>query len=173
MLFSLIGTFLVGATVGVFIWAGYRAVGRKVPGYLIPMAVGVSILGYTIWNEYSWFGRTMDGMPPEVKLVKTYPESKPWAPWTYIVPRVSRFVAIDMAKARTNPKLPSYVIVETLLVKRDGSAVKVQQMVDCGRYRFADLPANPTFGDDGQPQGVQWAPEDDFPELITAVCIGR
>jgi len=170
MLFSLISTLLVGAAVGVFIWAGYRTVGRKPPGYLIPMAVGASILAYTIWNEYAWFGRTLDGLPPDVQLVKSYPQSRPWAPWTYIVPRVNRFIAIDTAKTRTNPKFPAFVMVESILVQRNDAAVKIQQMVDCQSNRFTDLPTNPTFGAEGLPTGAQWVPGGDFPDLIAAAC---
>ena len=170
MLFNLIGTLLVGAAVGIFIWAGYRTTGRKAPGYLIPLAVGGSILGYTIWNEYSWFDRTLDALPPEVKLVKAYTESRPWAPWTYVVPRVNRFVAVDTAKNRANPKLPAFVLIETLLVKRDEGSVKIQQMVDCGGNRFTDLSTNPIFGKDGLPQNVQWVSGHDFTDLIITVC---
>lgn len=170
MLFSLIGTFLVAAAVGIFIWAGYRTVGRKSPGYLIPMAMGLSMLGYTIWNEYSWFSRTFDGLPQDVKLVKSYSESKPWAPWTYIMPRVHRFVAVDTAKNRTNPELPHFILIETLLVQRHGTPAKVQQIVDCASNRFADLPVNPVFGDDGLPQNVQWSSGVDLPGLIAVVC---
>ncbi|MEG3619582.1 hypothetical protein V5T82_14035 [Magnetovibrio sp. PR-2] len=173
MLFNLLATFFVGASVWILIWAGFRTFKRKAPGVLIPFAVGMSMLGYTIWNEYSWFERTMGAMPPEVQLVKTYTESRAWAPWTYIVPRTNRFVAVDLGKARTNPKFPDMVLVETLLVKRDEGPAKVQQMMHCGLGQFADLPANPEFGVDGLPVGVRWTPAGDFPELMDAVCQNR
>ena len=154
MLFNLLATFFVGASVWVLIWAGFRTTKRKVPGFLIPMAVGASMLGYTIWTEYSWFGRTMDAMPAEVQLVKTYS-------------------AVDMGKARINPKFPDMVMVETLLVKRDEGPAKVQQMMHCGLGQFADLPANPEFDAKGLPIGVKWTPASDFPELMDAVCKNR
>jgi len=170
MLFSLIATLLVGAAVGVLIWAGYRTLGKKAPGYLIPMAVGLSMLTYTIWNEYAWYQRTVDSLPPDFHLVKAYGESRPWAPWTYIIPRTNRFVAIDTAKNRTNPKLKHVVLIETVLVKRDETPAKIQQVIDCQGHRFADLVSNQVFGSDGLPAGVQWNSGEDFPELMTAVC---
>ena len=172
MLFSLLATFLVGAAVGVMIWAGFRTVKRKAPGYLIPMAVGASMLGYTIYAEYSWFSRMTSEFPPRVEVVKTYTETKPWAPWTYVVPRIGRFLAVDLRTARRNPVLPGHVIVETLLVKRDDGPASLWQMIDCDGGRFTALPADPRFGADGLPEGASWLPRADLPELFAAVCSG-
>ena len=170
MLFSLLATFLVGAAVWILIWAGYRTLGRKAPGFLIPMSVGLSMLLYTVWSEYSWFARTSAALPAEFSIVQSYGESRPWAPWTYLVPRVNRFIAVDGAKTRTHPQAPHMAMVETVMVKRNDTPVKVQQMVDCSGHRFTDLAADTVFGAGGLPVNVRWTSGEAFPNLMAALC---
>ena len=100
MLFHLLATFSAGICAAGLFLLGYRTCGRKAPRYLPPLAAGLAMIGYNVWDEYSWAGRTIADLPGHIEVVATYGNSAPWKPWTYAIPEVDRFVAFGGVERR-------------------------------------------------------------------------
>src|SRR5690606_1941664 len=69
--------------------------GRQLPSWITPAVIGAGMMAYSIWNEYSWFGRVTASLPPTVAVVGEGQRRVVWAPWTYVLPVTVRFVALD------------------------------------------------------------------------------
>lgn len=167
---SLIATLALGAVAGFFVWAGFKTFKRKPPRFLVPATIGTTIIAYNIWIGYSWYGRMVDEFPDGVRVVQTYETSVFWEPWTYLVPRINRFDAIDAAKTRRNPQHPDMRMVELLLVQRLGSNAMAQQLVDCRKGRIMDITAKTVMGEDGLPVKPAWVDLDPGHPLVRAAC---
>lgn len=172
MLIEWIGTVAIGfGAAGVVLLL--RFVTRKaLPRFALPAAAGLAMLGFTIWNEYSWFARTTAALPPEAVVTLSHAEPSAFRPWTYLSPFVSRFAAVDRAGIRRNERVPGQVLVEILLFNRHGPTAKVPVLVDCGGHRRADIADGITFDADGAPTNAEWHEMKPDDPLIGAVCDG-
>ena len=56
------------------------------PRWIVPLAAGVGMFGYAVWNEYSWFDRVTGAFAEGVEVVVAPTESQFYRPWTYIKP---------------------------------------------------------------------------------------
>ncbi|WP_114347613.1 hypothetical protein [Paracoccus lutimaris] len=100
MAWDIIGMFAVGVGVAALAFAGMHALrklGLELPRWILPAAVGLGMLSFTIWNEYSWYGRVTGQLPDTVEVLETGSGGKAWRPWAFVVPVVNRFAAIDRA----------------------------------------------------------------------------
>ena len=166
----LLATFSAGICAAGLILLGYRALGRKAPRYLPPLAAALAMIGYNIWDEYSWAPRTMAALPAHIEVVETYGDAAVWKPWTYVFPEVNRFVALDSSTIRLNEKLPGYVLAEFILVARRSPTAAMQQMFDCQGSRQADVVASTRFDAEGLPEAQGWVPVEADSTLFKAVC---
>lgn len=147
-----------------------RATGNRLPRFATPAAAGLAMLGFTIWGEYSWYPRTAQALPADVPILSVHAEPSVFRPWTYLVPFVNRFSAVDLASARRNAALPDQVIVDVVLMGRHSASAKVPVMVDCAENRRADLVDGMAFDDTGALRDAHWhALGPDHP-LIGHVC---
>ena len=169
-MFHLLATFAIGAAAAGFVWLVFRTVRRKAPRYLIPLAAGAAMLAYNIWSEYTWYGRTVAGLPDHVVVVNAIPYESGWQPWTLVFPRVNRLVAIDTTQTRKNDKLPGFILAELVLAQRHDPTVTVLQMYDCNQARRTDVATAGGFDEDGLPLGADWLPVDVDSPLFSAVC---
>lgn len=138
----------------------------RLPGWLVPAAAGAGMLAFAIWNEYTWFPRTAAALPPGVTVARTVEESALWRPWTYLHPIVTRFSAVDLRTARTNPEAPGQVLATVLLIARWQPRSAVPVLFDCDRARQA-----PLLGPDPFAEPIPWeaVPPDD--DVLRAACI--
>ncbi len=170
MLIDFIATIAAG-----FVGAGVALLLRHLsrgalPRAFIPIVAGLSMLGLTIWSEYSWFGRTAGTLPPEVVVVSSHSEPSWYRPWTYAEPFVSRFMAIDRAAIRTNESVPGQRMAEVLIFRHREPPSKFPLLVDCTGMRRADIVDGMTFDDAGAVIDADWRemPADD--PLLGAIC---
>lgn len=166
----LIAVFAAGLSVAGLVLLAYRVRGQKPPRYLIPLAAGLAMLGYGVWADYSWASRTIAELPGHVKVVKRIAAPSPWKPWTYLVPQVDRFVAVDTSEVRRNDKLPGLVLAELILVARLEATVTTTQLFDCPKARRTDVIASEGFTEDGMPKNPDWEPLDPADELYAQIC---
>lgn len=166
----LLATFSAGICAAGLILLVYRSLGRKTPRYLPPLAAAIAMLGYNLWDEYSWAPRTIAGLPGHVEVVETYGSSAPWKPWTYVVPEIDRFVALDTASLRLNDKLPGYVLAEFVLVTRRSPTAATQQMFDCQGARQAEVGPSTRFDAEGLPEDRAWVSVEADSTLFKAAC---
>lgn len=168
----LIAVFAMGFLAAGLVLLVYKLRGVKAPRYLVPMAAGLAMIGYSVWSDYSWASRTIDGLPDHVRVVKEISSSAPWKPWTYLIPQVDRFIALDSSETRRNERLPGFVMAEVILVAQREPAVTTRQLFDCTQSRRTDILPTAEFTDDGMPVAPQWVPLEPGDALYQQLCAG-
>ncbi|MGH1356503.1 MAG: hypothetical protein ACRBBS_15670 [Thalassovita sp.] len=156
MFLELIATFIAGiAGAGVLMLLN-RALGKRLPRWMIPVAAGAAMLVSTISSEYSWYSRTSGSLPEGIEVAETVESKVMYRPWTYAKPFVERFVAVDVATARRNPDQPGIVLVDLLFFGRWQPLRKLAVMFDCQNNRQTLVPEEVNFDADGALIGAQW-----------------
>lgn len=170
MLFHLLATFSAGICAAGLFLLGYRTFGRKAPRFLPPLAAGLAMIGYNVWDEYSWATRTIAELPGHIEVLETYGHAAPWKPWTYAIPEVNRFAALDTSRIRRNESLPGYVLAEFILVTRRSPTATMQLLFDCQGARQTDVVPSKGFDAEGLPQDQDWVAVETDSTLFKAVC---
>ncbi|WP_185984299.1 hypothetical protein [Aureimonas mangrovi] len=139
MAFELIGAIALG-----FVAAGIalflvRLSGGRIGRAIVPISAGVAMLGFGIWSDYSWAGRTQGELPPNFVVLSSFSQSSPWRPWTYVLPVTERFSALDRDAVARNPDHPDLALAEVFLVTRRMPVARVRQIVDCRGDRRAQV----------------------------------
>jgi len=139
MFFELVATFAAGAVAaGLVLIAGHLSGGR-LPRWAMPVAAGVAMLGYTVWSEYTWGPRTIASLPEGVEVLATVEESRVWKPWTYVIPQITRIMALDRAGVQTNPEAPGILLADLYFFERWTPPAKRPQLVNCAEGARADV----------------------------------
>lgn len=174
MLITLISTFLIGgcAALAVLIvnHLGGKIAGFRLPGWAMPVAVGLAMIVFTIWSEYTWYGRTMAQLPETMAVASAPEERNFYRPWTYVAPLVSRFIAVDRAPAQGGGDTP--FATRAHVFARWSPVRTIPVAVDCAGGRRADLIGGGQVTADGTLAGADWlvVPPDD--PLMRAACNG-
>jgi hypothetical protein len=150
-----------------------RLTGRRFGRWVYPASVAIGMIGYTVWAEYSWPTRTIEGSP---HLIQASQNSKSviYRPWTYIWPQVTRLITVDLSQTHVHPQQPHLVLTQVVLIGR-WEPVRVAGIVfDCENNARVDLTDGVVLNDDGSPEGASWrALEADDPVLRTACAAGE
>ncbi len=155
MLFELIAVIVAGIAVAGVVLLARRFV-PVLPRWLAPTLAGVAMITASISLEYSWFGRTTATLPDGVTVARTHVSSAPWRPWTYAVPYVDRFIAVDSASARTNDEVPGQRMVDVYVFGRWAQTQRIRSVFDCESGRRADIVPGVTLADDGSLEDAIW-----------------
>ena len=170
MFFELLAA--VSAAIGgaILAYIAMRWSGGRLTKAVIPVVAGLSMLAYTIWSEQTWFSRLAVQLPPDFVITFTNETTAWWRPWTYAIPMVNRFAAIDTGTAKRNDNVPDLVIADNYFWARWQPLRKVGVVYDCAALKSAPLAEDITFNPDGSIAGVQWSdvPSDDI--ALRAVC---
>jgi hypothetical protein len=169
MALELLAAFFVAVTVGLIVWA----LGRWVPGmprWIMPAAAGAALVGYTIWSEYSWFGRVSAELPAELEVVVIQDEVMPLRPWTYLAPITMRFVALDHRKTLAHPEATNLRMVTLYSFARWKPVAEGLMAVDCIGKRHVMVVDGVTISDDGTLSGADWQPATPQDKLQDAAC---
>jgi hypothetical protein len=142
-------------------WTGVNA------RWLIPASAGAAMLGFTLWNDYTWFSRLSADLPPEVVVVRTFQQSTAIQPWSLAVPITNRFQAVNRASLRRSEVNPDMVRAEVYLVARWTPTFTTLQVLDCAGARRADAVDS---GPDGLPKPEAWVAVDRDDPLLAAAC---
>ena len=163
MFLELIATVFAGLAVAGVVMLLNTATGRRLPKWVVPVAAGLGMIGTTIANEYSWYGRTSANLPEGMEIAQTVENQSFYRPWTYARPYVERFVAVDAASLRENPALPGQRMVDVYTFGRWSPVNKLPILLDCSEGRRASLVDGAEFGADGQVTNAAWVsvPADD------------
>lgn len=171
MFFNLLATFMIGVLAASVVFVLIRASGGRLPKWLMPVAAGAAMLGYNIWNEYTWYARTVATLPAKFVLADAAaPSASPLSPWTYAVGRVESFRVLDTTTAARNPKRPGYVIAQLYRLQRLSPAAKTSVILDCNGRQVADITPSTTFDDDGFPTNVTWSAIPSASRLPDLLC---
>lgn len=144
--------------------------GRRLPKWVMPVAAGLGMIGMTISNEYTWFGRTAERLPEGVTIAMTVDEHSWLRPWTKLWPYTKRFVAVDTATARKNDNLPDQRLVDLYFFGRWSPVNQAPMLFDCADARSALLIDGARFAADGTVADADWQvmPADD--PVLKLVC---
>ncbi|SDW51144.1 hypothetical protein SAMN05444358_1011032 [Ruegeria halocynthiae] len=170
MFLELIGTVFAGFAFAGVVMVLNKLTGGRLPKWAAPVAAGVGMIAMTISSEYSWYDRTRGQLPDSLAIVQKVESRAFYRPWTYAVPFVDRFAAIDTISVRTNENLPDQRLVDLYFFGRWAPQSMVPVAVNCAQNTRANLADGADFADDGQLQNAEWieAPADD--PVIRATC---
>lgn len=173
MFFELVGTLVAGIGMAGVAMLLNRLTGRRLPAWLPLAAAGAGMLSMAIWSEYSWYGRTVAGMPEGLEIATTDTTRQAYRPWTYVAPVVTRLWAVDTATMRSHPAQDGQYLAEVYVMARWKPVRHYPVLADCPGGALALVTPEVEFGSDGSVEGAVWnqpGPED--PVLATA-CNGR
>ncbi|MEM1429057.1 MAG: hypothetical protein AAGG09_06340 [Pseudomonadota bacterium] len=165
---------LIAAFAAAFAAAGIMMVvnmttGGRLPKWAMPVAAGAALLGYAIWSEYSWYDRVAGELPEGVDVTFVSEHSAPWKPWTYLVPYVNRFAALDTLSIRTNDAVPHQRVSDVYFYGRWSRRVGLEVVVDCSEGLIAPLPSA-TLNESGAATDAAWARPADGDRTVEAAC---
>lgn len=155
----------LAATLAVFLLR--HMTGGRLPRWITPAAAGLAMIGYSIWAEYSWAGRTIGTLPAGMEVLRSVEEARPWKPWTYLAPQTTRFMALDRAGVQTNAATPGVLLADLYLFARWVPPVKRAQLVDCAQAARADV-SEAALAD---PSQADWTVAGKDDPLIGALCM--
>lgn len=170
MFLELFATLVMGFGVAGLVLLANKVLRGRLPRWMVPASAAISMLAFTIWSEYTWYPRTADSLPEPVIVAWSNQESAPWKPWTYAVPQVTRFVALDTRTIRTNAALPDQRMVDLYLMGRWAQGRQVRVLIDCAGARRADLVENVTMDDRGAVDPSVWVKMDPSDPVLTTAC---
>ena len=170
MFLELIATFVIGFGAAGLVLILNSVMGRRLPKALLPIAAGGAMIGFTIWNEYNWYPRTLTQLPEGIEIISTNESKAMYRPWTYLTPFVDRFAAVDIARMRRNPDIPAQVIVPVVFMGRWSPGAEIPVIVDCVESKRADLADGMEFDDAGAVVNADWITVGADDPLLEAVC---
>lgn len=172
MLMDFISTAATGVAVAAFLYALNHMLGRRLPRWLMPAAVGIAMVVFAVWNEYSWFGRVTDQLPDTVVVASAPQDRMFYRPWTYVAPLTTRFVAVDRTAAVRSDSNPDLMVASAIVVQRWTPTQRVSMAFDCGTFRRADLFEGAELGQGGTLRGAEWRDVGPGDSLVKAACGG-
>jgi len=151
-------------------WAVFRTLRKPMPGSLIPIVLGATVILYGGYSEYTWASRTLDKMPESMEVVQRGASKSMFSPWAYVVPRTDSLSVVDTNNIRRNPEFKAYAMLDLLILQRFNPVLQIRQLVDCQNSRRTDLRKDTTFDAQGLPENVQWQDIVADHRLIEVVC---
>lgn len=170
MFVELIATLVAGLAGAGLVLLLNRVLGGRLPRWFAPVAAGAAMIATTIANEYGWYDRTRQTLPEDVVVAQTVESKAFYRPWTYIVPFVERFVAIDMASLQTHPAQPGLRLVEAYFFGRWSPVNRLPVIADCLALKRAALVDGVSFEDEGGVDGVTWTHVSAEDPIVSTVC---
>ncbi|WP_170750776.1 hypothetical protein [Ruegeria lacuscaerulensis] len=170
MFLELIATLFAGVAFAGVVMLVNKVTGGRLPRWAAPVAAGLGMIGMTISSEYSWYDRTKDTLPEGMAIIQEIESRAFYRPWTYAVPFVERFAAIDTASVRTNEQVPEQRLVDLYFFGRWSPVSKLPVAVDCARNQRANLADGAEFGSEGQLLNADWINAETNDPIIEATC---
>lgn len=171
MFLELIAVIFAGiATAGVVMLLG-KFLGGQLPRWMAPVAAGLAMIGVTIASEYGWYGRSAAALPEGLVVAETVENQSFYRPWTYVVPYVDRFAALDTATVKSHEAHPQVYLAELYFFGRWAPVSKLPVWLDCGGGRRALAAADAVFSS-GLPDGLDWVEPGEGDPVLTTACGG-
>ncbi|NVK99552.1 hypothetical protein KQ247_17935 [Ruegeria pomeroyi] len=170
MFLELIGTLVAGLAMAGVVMALNRLLGGRLPRWLAPVAAGCGMIGVTIASEYGWYSRTRAALPEGMVVIETVESRALYRPWTYLVPYVDRFAALDSTSLKTHPGQPGQRLFDLYFFGRWAAVNRLPVLVDCDSLRRASLADGAEFAADGSVAGADWRRPPAGDPVIQAAC---
>lgn len=177
MLFILLATVALGLGAAGLVLGLGKLTGLKPPRWMAPVAGGLAMFVFMLWNEYTWFDRSKATLPPDAEIAEAYPYTSWVQPWTLAAPRVTRFVAVAPAGAELAQPYagrPELRLADVIPHQRFEGSVRVPHLFDCAGSRRAALsPADWSAIRSAaapEPEGLAWVSPGAEDPLIRTAC---
>src|SRR5690554_391294 len=95
MFWSFIATVFCGLGAAGIALGICKATRSKAPKWIIPVFAGAGMLGFLIFNEYTWYDLKQSRLPEGAVVVDTQAAAIFWRPWTFVFPYVTSFSTVD------------------------------------------------------------------------------
>ena len=149
-----------------------RLTGRRMGSWVFPAAVGLGMLAYSVWSEYSWASRAILPGSPYVEVSRSH-NSVWYRPWTYLWPQVNRIIALDRRHERTHPDQPQLVQARVVRMERWIPESAFIAVFDCDAGALAPLIAGVELMPDGTLEGAEWVPMPADDPIVRGACALR
>ncbi|SNT72613.1 hypothetical protein [Paracoccus seriniphilus] len=149
---EVLGVVAVGIGAAAVLFASFHALrkaGIEIPRWLLPAGIGLAMVSYSIWSDYSWYGRAVDRLPAGSEILLVGHKKQAWAPWTYVFPVAVRFAAFDPATIQDDSDGVRHG--QIMLFERRGQTLIVPQDFDCQGSRIRRAGADWTTADESDP----------------------
>ena len=170
MLMDFIATAASGVGLGAIMLVLRHLSRGSLPKWVVPAGAGIGMLGFAIWNEYTWFDRVTASLPAEVIVVSAPQDRAIYRPWTYLAPLTTRFVALDRTSMVISQGNADLRVASAVVVQRWTATQRVPMAFDCAGARRADLFEGASLGDNGTLVGAQWRDVGPDDRLLRAAC---
>lgn len=147
-----------------------RLTGKRLPRWVVPAGAGAGMILMSLTNEYRWYPRTLGLLPEGFEVVSTADHKAAYSPWTYVVPYVDRFVAVDVAGVKRNEAQPDLHLSRVIFFARWESVRILPLVIDCAQGRSALLDPNAMFNDDGTIRVARWDQTGMDDPATAAIC---
>lgn len=166
---------MVATLVAAFAGAGVvlllnKLTGGRLPKWAMPVGAGLAMIGTTVANEYAWFERTKNLLPEGMNVIMQVENRSAFRPWTYVVPFVERFAAIDEQSLRTHGQKTDLRMVDIVFMGRWAAPEKMVVLADCAQSRRAPVVDGTGFLDSGEVTGVNWLDVPASDTMLNAIC---
>jgi hypothetical protein len=131
MFLELLATVFAGIAAAGIVMLLNRLTGNRLPRWGAPVAAGLGMLAVTISMEYSWYARTAGTLPAGLVIADTAEKKSLYQPWTYLVPYVNRFVAIDTQSVKSRSDFPDQRLAELYTFGRWSALERRMEAFDC------------------------------------------
>lgn len=171
MFYELIATLVAGLAMAGIVMLLNKTTGGRLPKWAMPVGAGAAMLTFTIWSEYNWYDRTVETLPEGVEVATTVEQKVFYQPWTYLVPYISRFAAVDHPGILENEAAPDHRLVPVLFMGRWAPARQVHMMFDCAGNRRIDMVEGVELDANGLPvSDTVWYAMDADDVLLQTAC---
>lgn len=170
MFLELIAVIFAGFAIAGIVMLLNRATGGRLPRWLAPVAAGFGMIAVTIGSEYGWYSRTAAALPEGLEIAEVIENQSLYRPWTFVVPYVDRFAAVDRAAALSHPDQAGLHIADVYFFGRWAPVNKISTALNCTTWARAVLSPGSSFASDGSLPNLNWItpPSDDA--LLATFC---
>lgn len=147
-----------------------RVLGWQLPRWLMPAAIAGAMIGYSIWADYSWFGRVSGPLPDQVAVISTGTDTTLLRPWTSVFPMVTRFAAVDRDGFTPVAGSPEIREGQIMLIDRAAPLRVVPVAYDCTGRARADLVGGAEIAPGGMLSGGEWHVLEPGDPGLAAIC---
>lgn len=170
MFLELIATFVAGFGAAGLVIALRRMTKGALPGWMTPLAAGVTMMVVAIWSEYTWYDRTVANLPDGLSVAEVNETKQVYRPWTYVAPIVNRFMAVDVAALRAHEARPEQFMTDVYTWGRWQPINRYPVLIDCVGNRRALIPGNAAYAEDGTVAGARWAQVGSDDPVVSTAC---
>lgn len=94
-MWQLFGVFIVGLSMGGLAFLTRRLSRNRLPSWIVPAAAGLSMLGFLMYYDYSWYEHKLSLLPEGSQVIDEKRETGFLRPWSYVATPVSNIYVFD------------------------------------------------------------------------------